>query len=190
MENNSSNKWKTEINDIGNRVGKSQAALLSCLQAVQKVEGYIIPESIEYISKELNVPPMRVYSVITFYAQFRLNPVGRNIVTICRGTACHVRGSGRILKEGEKALNLRAGETDEKLLFTIDRVACFGSCALSPVVVVEDRDSGARKVYGKMTAPRLMEIIDQLKKESEDEAIGEDMASDVDVASALGDDAA
>ena len=146
-------------------MGKKQNALLPCLQAVQKSEGYILPESIEYIAEKLNVPPVKVYNVVTFYAQFRTKPVGKYIVTVCRGTTCHVRGSGRILNEIKKILKLDIGETDVNRRFTLDTVACFGSCALAPVVVIENTRTGQRMVHGKMTVHKMKDILQELKNE-------------------------
>ena len=160
-----SNEWKKKVNSEVKTRGKRQNALLPCLQAVQKTEGYISSEAIEYISDKLNVPPVKIYSVVTFYAQFRTEPVGRYIITICRGTTCHVRGSGRILAEVKKDLGLEVGKTDENRHFTLDTVACFGSCALAPVIVIEDTKTGKRQVHGKMTIHKMKDILNALKEE-------------------------
>ena len=161
--------WKKEVKKVIKKQGKKQNALLPCLQAVQKVEGYILPESMDFIAEILGVPPVKVYSVVTFYAQFRTKPVGKYIITICRGTTCHVRGSGRILSEVKKILDLEVGETDEDKRFTLDTVACFGSCALAPVIVIENTKTGLRTVHGKMTVHKMKDILRDLQSEFKDQ---------------------
>jgi len=91
--------------------------------------------------------------VATFYAQFRFVPIGRNVVKVCRGTGCYVKGSPRILDKIEKLLGIKDGETTPDMEYTLETVACFGSCALAPVVVVNDR------VYGRMTPDKVKEIL-------------------------------
>ncbi|MBN2060365.1 MAG: NAD(P)H-dependent oxidoreductase subunit E, partial [Deltaproteobacteria bacterium] len=93
----------------------------------------------------------------TFYTQFRLQPVGKHIIRVCRGTACHVRGSGRILKHVQTQLRVNTGETTRDRLFTLETVACFGSCALAPVVVVDD------EVYGRMNTSKVQRILEDIK---------------------------
>jgi len=88
------------------------------------------------ISQYLKIPESEVWGTASFYAQFRFSPVGKNMIVVCRGTACHVRGSAGILRELERELGIKPGETTEDLMFSLERVACFGSCALAPVVVI------------------------------------------------------
>jgi len=105
------------------------------------------------IAAFLNVPESTVYGVSTFYAQFKLTPLGRKIVKICRGTACHVRGGAKILEEVEKQLGIKAGETTDDLEYTLETIACFGSCALAPVMVIDD------VVHGRVTTSKVKSII-------------------------------
>ncbi|MFO8057989.1 MAG: NADH-quinone oxidoreductase subunit NuoE [bacterium] len=135
----------------------SKDQLIPMLQFVQESLGYLSPESMFGIAEYLKVPASHVYGVATFYAQFRFQPLGKNRITVCRGTACHVRGGSSVLNEIQKQLSIGPGETTDDLMFSLETVACVGSCALAPVVVVNKR------VYGKVTSKRIAEIIQQLK---------------------------
>ena len=108
-------------------------------------------------AKFLKLPESTVFGVSTFYAQFKLTPTGRRLIKVCRGTACHVRGGARILREVEKRLGIKPGETTSDLAYTLETIACFGSCALAPVMVV-DKD-----VYGRMTTARVGQILGETK---------------------------
>ncbi len=123
--------------------------LITALQAVQDVYGYIPKESIRPIADALHVFPSQVQGVVTFYAQFSMTPRGRNIVKVCRGTACHVRGGRGVLRLAIKVLGIGDGETTDDLMFTLETVACLGACALSPVMVVN------RTYHGHMNAKRI-----------------------------------
>ena len=112
------------------------------------------------IAKNIGVPESRVYAVATFYTQFRFTPIGKNIVTVCRGTACHVRGAKRILEEVEQRLAIKEGETTEDLEYTLETAACIGCCALAPCAMIND------DVEAKLTPKKVAEIF---VKESADE---------------------
>lgn len=135
----------------------SKDQLIPMLQFVQENLGYLSPESMFGIAEYLKVPASHVYGVATFYAQFRFQPLGKNRITVCRGTACHVRGGSSVLNEIQKQLSIGPGETTDDLMFSLETVACVGSCALAPVVVVNKR------VYGKVTSKKISEIIQELK---------------------------
>ncbi len=130
-----------------------KAELIPILQQVQRVFGYLPEEAMSRIAVFVDVPECTVFGVATFYAQFRFVPIGRNVVKVCRGTGCYVKGAPRILDKIEKLLGIKDGETTPDLEYTLETVACFGSCALAPVVVVNDR------VYGRMTPDRVKEIL-------------------------------
>lgn len=131
----------------------SKEELIPILQETQEQFRYLPAEAMREIAKFLKIPESTVYGVSTFYSQFKLTPLGRRIVKICRGTACHVRGGAKILQEAEKQLGIRAGETTDDLEWTLETIACFGSCALAPVMVID------RNVYGRMTTKRVREIL-------------------------------
>jgi len=109
------------------------------------------------IAKFLRLSESTVFSVATFYAQFKFSPLGKKVVRVCRGTACHVRGGARILHEVEKQLGVKSGETTDDLEYSLETIACFGSCALAPVVVVDD------DVYGRVTPNMIGEILGDTK---------------------------
>lgn len=131
----------------------AKAELISILQQVQLVFGYLPEEAMSRVAGFTGVPESTVFGVATFYAQFRFAPLGRNIIKVCRGTGCYVNGAPRILDEIEKLLGIKDGETTLDLEYTLETVACFGSCALAPVVVVNGR------VYGSVTGERVRELL-------------------------------
>jgi NADH-quinone oxidoreductase subunit E len=131
--------------------------LIPLLQAVQKKCGYLPPASISAISRYTRVPESEIFGIATFYAQFKFTPAGRNLITICRGTACHVRGSAKLLDDVTKKLGIEPGQTTPDFNFSLQTVACFGSCALAPVVVTNG------KVEGRMNTGRLFKTLEHLE---------------------------
>lgn len=127
--------------------------LIPLLQEVQARFGYLPEEAMRGIAKFLRLSESTLYGVVTFYAQFKFTPVGKHTIKVCRGTACHVRGVSRILEEAEKQLGIKPGETTSDLEYTLETIACFGSCALAPVMVVDET------VYGKMTPEKVTKIM-------------------------------
>ena len=122
---------------------QDSSALIPLLQEVQVEMGYVPKEAIDEISKELRVSTSEIFGVLTFYAQFRLNPVGKHMVKICSGTACHVRGAPLIIDAVEEELGLEAGEdTTPDREFTVEKVACFGACSLAPVIIMDEETKG------------------------------------------------
>lgn len=134
--------------------------IIIILQAVQEKYGYLSRESISEISRQLKIPEIDVFGVATFYAQFRFNKPGKFPIKVCEGTACHVRGGKAITQTIERELKISSGETTEDGLFSLERVACMGCCALAPVMVV------CNEVYGTITTGKVDEI---LKKTRGDE---------------------
>jgi len=128
-------------------------SLIIVLQKTQELIGYLPKEIIKQIATGLNVSESEVYGVATFYSQFHLTPRGKNIIRICMGTACHVNGSAEILKELEQILQIRAGETTEDLNFTLETVACIGSCVVAPVITINNQ------TFGKITVKDIAGII-------------------------------
>jgi NADH-quinone oxidoreductase subunit E len=126
--------------------------LIPILQETQGIYGYLPKEAIQMIADFIKIPIGQVYSVASFYNQFRLIPLGRNMVTVCRGTACHIKGAPQILDEISKVLGLKEGETSHDLEYTLESVACIGCCALAPVVKVN------YKVHGEMTREKVKEL--------------------------------
>jgi len=130
-------------------------ALIPVLQKVQGEVGYLPEEAISEIAHFLGLSKSRIYGVASFYAQFRFERQGENKVKVCQGTACHVRGGRRILEAVIQQLGIQPGGTTEDYKFSLERVACFGSCALAPVMVVN------KTVYGRMNTTKAREVLDQ-----------------------------
>jgi|YNPNPStandDraft_1061719.scaffolds.fasta_scaffold126726_1 NADH-quinone oxidoreductase subunit E len=131
--------------------------VIPMLQFVQKALGYLTEEALLHIARLTRLPAAKIFGTATFYAQFRLQPIGKNMIKVCRGTACHVKGSDRILKDLEEHLQLVAGQTSSDGLFTLETVACFGSCALAPVMVVND------SVHGNTDRSKALKMIEALR---------------------------
>ncbi|MCK5419689.1 MAG: NADH-quinone oxidoreductase subunit NuoE [Desulfobacterales bacterium] len=132
--------------------------LIPLLQEVQEHTGYIPPESIEPIAEAMNMFPAQVQGVITFYAGFTLTPKGKYVLKVCRGTACHVKGSRSILRMMQNELKLKEGETSADYQFTLETVACLGACFMAPAMLIN------RNYYGKLAPSRVSSILGQYKK--------------------------
>jgi NADH:ubiquinone oxidoreductase subunit E len=133
--------------------------VISLLQETQEAFGYIPRDAVDYFSSELGISPSRFYGVATFYSQFRLSPVGKNKITACCGTACHVRGAERILSGIKRELKLgEEEETTPDKEFTVEKVACLGFCSFAPVVLVNG------EVRGKTNVDPILKEIRNLKK--------------------------
>lgn len=134
-----------------------KGGLIPVLQAAQTTFGYLPPEAVQAISDEMLIPLAEIYGVATFYAQFHLKPRGRHIVRVCRGTACHVRGSLKILEKLKEKLGVGENETTDDLRYTLEPVACLGACGLAPVMMVNDQ------TFGRLTPDMLEGILDQFE---------------------------
>jgi NADH-quinone oxidoreductase subunit E len=133
--------------------GGDRGFLIPILQEVQEHYGYIAPDIVDEIATFTKVPPGEIYGVASFYAQFRFTEPGKHMVQVCLGTACHVRGSERILELLEHQLKIKSGETTEDRSFSLERAACFGCCALAPVVMV-DKD-----VHGRISSTKAQKLL-------------------------------
>ena len=145
------------MNEILSHYSGQRDELIPILQEAQERLGYLPSEVMRKVAKFLRLPESTVFGVSTFYAQFKFSPTGRKKVRLCRGTACHVRGVPRILEEVEKHLGIKPGETTDDLEYSLETIACFGSCALAPVMVVDDN------VYGRMTPKIVAQILGNAK---------------------------
>lgn len=135
-----------------------KGSLIPLLQAVQETYGYLPEKVLQYVSEKTKVPLSRIYGVITFYAQFYQKPRGKHIIKLCQGTACHVKGGKGILEEVERTLGTKAGETTEDLMFTLETVACLGTCFLAPVKMIDDQ------YYGRLTPRSALKVIEKIRK--------------------------
>jgi NADH-quinone oxidoreductase subunit E len=130
-----------------------EGELIPILQQVQEELGYLPEQAMLEVAEFIGVPESRVYSVATFYTQFRFTPIGKNHIMVCRGTACHVRGAPRILEEVEKQLGIKEGETSPDMQFSLETVACIGACGLAPNMVIN------KDTYGRLTTKRVSDIL-------------------------------
>ncbi len=138
--------------------------LIPILQEVQAADGYLSEESVEIISRHLGLPASKVYGVATFYNQFRFVPKGRHHIMVCRGTACHVKGSARVLEAVQDVLKIEDGQTTRDRIFSLEVVACMGACGLAPVINVNG------EFFAKVTPMKVRRILEDLrKKEKADE---------------------
>ncbi len=145
------------LDGIFSQYAGERGELIPILQDVQRAVGYVPGAAMTQTARFLRIPESAVYGVVTFYAQFHLTRQGEHGVKVCQGTACHVRGGRRILRAVEKKLGIRSGETSEDYRFSLERVACFGSCALAPVMVVDG------KVHGRMTPQKAVRVLEALE---------------------------
>ena len=146
-----------ELVKIFEKYAKKRENVIPLLQDVQEKYGYLSKESLINISEYLNVPTSNIYGVATFYNQFRLLPLGKHIIRVCRGTACHVKGSEKILEKIESDLNIKAGETTPDGLFTIETVACVGACSIAPVITVDE------EFYGRLQQKDVTALLDKYR---------------------------
>lgn len=147
-----------QVDEILSRYQDQKWPLIPLLQAVQDEVGYIPPEAIEPIARGTGLFPAQVQGVITFYEQFHTTPRGKNIVRVCRGTACHVRGGRTILKIVKKNLDIEEGETTPDMQFTLETVPCLGTCFLAPAMMLN------KDYFGKLAPPKVRNIIQQYGK--------------------------
>jgi len=137
------------------RYKHEKGALIPVLQEAQGIYGYLPEHVIRRISQALRVPTAKVYGVVTFYAQFRLMPMGRNVISVCLGTACHVRGGAKVLEAIEKTAKVKDGQTSEDGRFTLEIVNCIGACGLAPVMSINGN------VHGRLTPDQIPGILAQ-----------------------------
>lgn len=138
-----------------------KSRIIQILNDIQKIHGYLPKEILERVSRRLQMPLSRIYSLATFYSAFSLKPRGRHLVTVCMGTACHVRGAPAVLSRLEDRLKVRAGETTADDEFTLKTVNCLGACALAPIVVVDE------EYHGQTTADKVGRLLAPYEKQKE-----------------------
>lgn len=132
-------------------------ALIPILQEIQRFYGYISKQNMSLVAQALRIPESEVYGVASFYSQFYLEPRGENMIRVCQGTACHVRGADKILEAFSKELGIAPGETTPDKKFSLESVACLGACGLSPVAMIGE------KTFGRLTPDKVAEIIREYK---------------------------
>ena len=147
------------IKPVLDEYGDIKGSLITVLQQAQDIYGYLPTDVLYCIVERIGVSPAKVMGVATFYSQFRLKPVGKYLIMLCQGTACHVNGSQRIEAAITQELGIADGETTDDGLFTLKNVACLGCCSLSPVMMING------ETYGNLTPSKTVEILRKLKEE-------------------------
>ncbi|MEW6011922.1 MAG: NADH-quinone oxidoreductase subunit NuoE [Elusimicrobiales bacterium] len=132
--------------------------LIPMLQEIQEAEGYVSKEAVKEIARALKISSAKVYGVATFYNQFRFEPLGKYHIMVCRGTACHVKGSSQSLNIACEVLKIKPGQTTKDGLFSLETVACMGACSLAPVISING------EFYGEMTAEKLKKLISEIRE--------------------------
>jgi len=145
-------------NEILDKYLDMHGALMPVLQAIQEHYGYVPEPCVHLVAERLNVYTSQIYGVLTFYAQFHLEPRGKYIVRVCMGTACHVKGAGRIAETIKERIGVGHAETTEDLKFTAEYVACIGACGMAPVIMVNE------DTFGSLTVQKVDEVIAKYQK--------------------------
>lgn len=161
----SKNKFQKLV-PILEKYGKIEGSLITILQKTQDIYGYLPVDAFTYIAKETGIEEAKIYGVATFYTQFRLKPVGKNLIMLCQGTACHVNGSKMIEEAITEKLGIKDGETTKDGFFTLNNVACLGCCSLAPVMMVKNKKG--EETYGNLTKDSVKKILDDLSREGEE----------------------
>ncbi len=151
------------MEDVLKEYADKKGSLITILQKTQDIYGYLPTDVIYHIAERTGSTPARVMGVATFYAQFRLQPIGKYLIMLCQGTACHVNGSERIEAAIKQELQIEDGEPTPDGLFTLKNVACLGCCSLSPVMMIND------ETYGSLTPDKAIGILNELKAKAEAE---------------------
>ncbi len=143
-----------------NYEANDKSCLIPLLQDLQNIYGYLPESALNDIAEFVDMPLSRVYGVATFYNQFRLQPLGENIIRVCRGTACHVKSSANILAVIENTLKIKAGETTRDKKFTLEVVNCIGACSIAPVIIINN------EYFGRLTVKEVPSILKKYSKSS------------------------
>lgn len=150
-----------ELKPVLDQYAEVPGSLITLLQKTQDIYGYLSGDAINYISEATGIKPAKIYGVATFYAQFRLKPIGKYLIMLCQGTACHVNGSDIIEEAVCEYLDIKDGETTEDGIFTLNNVACLGCCSLAPVMMIKSSDG--EETYGNLTKDSVREILASIR---------------------------
>lgn len=146
------------IDAIVHKHNEQPGAVIPVLQEIQDSYGYVPPVAIERIAENMGIPASDIFGIVTFYTQFRLQPVGRNLIKVCHGTACHLSGAERIAEALARVTGAREGETSADGMFTVERVACLGCCSLAPCIMLNG------EIHGRLTPEAVEKIVRQVKE--------------------------
>ncbi|MBQ1484043.1 MAG: NADH-quinone oxidoreductase subunit NuoE [Eubacterium sp.] len=156
----------SELAPVLEKYAKTPGSLITILQKTQEIYGYLSLDAINFISEATGIAPAKIYGVATFYAQFRLQPIGKHLIMMCQGTACHVNGSESIGEAVSEHLGIVNGETTEDGLFTLNYVACLGCCSLAPVMMIQT--GGGNETYSNLTKDKAVGILKELAAEAKE----------------------
>ncbi len=143
-----------EIDAIIKEKGSGPEAAIPILQAIQEKYRYLPMEALEHVCATTSISSTELYGVATFYAQFRMEPVGEHLIKVCHGTACHVGGAGGLTEALEDKLGIKSGGTTEDMKYTVDRVACVGCCSLAPVVMIDEA------TFGRLDRKKVVKLLE------------------------------
>lgn len=145
------------VEEIVSKYRDFSGAAIPILQEIQNTLGYVSPEFMQKVSELTQIPTSELYGIVTFYSQFRLEPLGENHIQVCHGTACHLAGAAAVTEALEMATHTKCGHTSKDGKYTLEKVACIGCCSLAPVISVNG------KVYGRMTPEKARKLIKELE---------------------------
>ena len=146
-----------DVESIIRQYGSKKHALIMMLQDIQDKYNYLPQDVLRNLSKTLDVPLSRIYSIATYYKLFSLKPKGKHICQVCLGTACHVKGAGKILEALERKLEIPAGDTTKDMRFSLETVRCVGACSLAPVIIVDE------EAHGRLSQDRIPKLLEKYK---------------------------
>jgi NADH-quinone oxidoreductase subunit E len=149
------------IDAIVHKHNVEPGAVIPVLQEIQEAYGHVPPVAIQRVAEHMNIPASEIYGIVTFYAQFRLQPLGKNLVRVCHGTACHLGGAEMMAETLAQATGAREGETSPDDLFTVERVACLGCCSLAPCIMVNN------ETHGRLTPESVDKLVAEMRKQEE-----------------------
>ena len=149
------------LEPVFDELASVQGSLITILQKAQEIYGYLPKDVIYHIAEKTGSTPAEVMGVATFYSQFRLEPLGKYLVMICQGTACHVNGSEKVFAAVSEYLGVESGKTTSDGLFTFEKVACLGCCSLAPVIMING------EAFGNLTPEKAVEILKNLREKEE-----------------------
>ena len=150
---------KTQIKNIIEKYNNPSESLIAILQEVQGLLGYVSEDSVKYITELTGISSSKILGVASFYAGFRLKPIGKYRIMVCMGTACHVNGGERVADTLRRTLGIEAGDITEDGLFSWEEVACLGCCSISPAMMINDT------AYGKLTSEKVVEILESIREQ-------------------------
>lgn len=155
----------SELAPVMEQYARVPGSIITILQKAQKIYGYLSFDTIRYIAECTDIKPAKIYGIATFYTQFRLKPIGKNLIMLCKGTACHVNGADLIEEVILEELSIADGETTEDGMFTLNNMACLGCCSLAPVMMVQSADGD--ETFGNLTKDSVRAALRELKSRTQ-----------------------